>query len=97
MSQVPLFLSRLTVSSHMRPNTPHVVFTTNNSIVLGAHFYSMSNMQPTFFGIVHCLMGNNLLTNTDHGRTRPLLLRMMQYLYKCLVTGVPSDGEWFIA
>jgi len=77
----------------MRPNTPHMVFTPQDSIVFGGHLYSMSNMQPTFYGIVHCFMGNALLTNTDHGKTRILLVRMMQYIYKCLVEGVDSDGE----
>lgn len=78
----------------MKPNTPHAVFTTQHSIAYGGHFYSTSNLQDTFYGIVHCLMGNNLITNTDHPRTRQLLMRMMQYFYKCFVVGVDEDGEY---
>ena len=70
-----------------------MVITTDHSIVIGGHFYSTSNLQHTFYGIVHCFMGNDLMTNTDHGKTRVLLIRMMQYFYKCLVSGVDDDGQ----
>jgi hypothetical protein len=78
----------------MRPNTPHAVFTTEHCISKGGHFYSTTNLQDTFYGIVHCLMGNNLLTNTHHLPSRHLLMRMMQYFYKSFVTGIPEDGEY---
>lgn len=77
----------------MRPNTPHLVFTTDHCIALGGHFYSTSNLQDTFYGIVHCFMGNLLLTNTAHQPTRKLLIRMLQYFYKCFVEGVDDDGQ----
>jgi len=77
----------------MRPNTPHVVITTGNSIVYGGHFYSSSNLQDTFYGIVHCLMANNFITNNDHVESRRLLMRMMQYFYKCYVEGADKDDE----
>jgi hypothetical protein len=77
----------------MKPNTPHAVFTTENCIAFGGHYYATSNLQDTFHGIVHCFMGNDLLTNTDHALSRQLLMRMMQYFYKCFVTGVQEDGE----
>ncbi len=77
----------------MKPNTLHAVFTTEHSIALGGHFYSTSNIQDSFFAIVHCFMGNFLVTNVEHCRTRILLLRMMQYFYKCLVSGVNPEGR----
>ncbi len=80
----------------MRPNTPHAVFTTEHSIVFGGHFYSTSNIQDSFYGIVHCFMANRLITNTEHGKTRGLLLRMMQYFYKCFVLGADTDGTSFL-
>jgi hypothetical protein len=80
----------------MRPNTPHAVFTTDHCITKGGHFYSTSNIQDTFFGIVHCLMANNLITNTHHISSRYLLMRMMQYMYKCFVTGADEEGEGYL-
>jgi len=77
----------------MKPNTPHVVFTPEHSIVYGGHFYSASNLQETFFGIVHCFMANDLITNTEHAKTRRVLLRIMQYFYKCYTLHVDEDGE----
>jgi hypothetical protein len=77
----------------MRPNTPHAVFTPQHSIVMGGHFYSISNLQDTFHCIVHCFIGNKILTNTEHCRTRILLIRMMHYVYKCMVTSAKQDGK----
>lgn len=65
----------------MKPNTPHAVFTTADCICFGGHFYSATNLQDTFFGIVHCFMAGDLITNTEHPKTRLLLRRMMQYYY----------------
>jgi hypothetical protein len=79
--------------SIMRPNTPHVVFTTQHSIVHGGHFYSTLNLQHTFYGLIHCFMANNLVTNTEHVKTRRLLIRMLQYFHNCLVSGAAQDGE----
>ena len=76
----------------MRPNTPHAVFTPEHCIAYGGHYYSTANLQDTFYGIVHCLIGNNLITNTQHIPSRQLLARMMQYIYKCFVSGVQDDG-----
>lgn len=77
----------------MRPNTPHSVFTTEHCITFGGHFYSSTNLQDTFFSIVHCFMADDLITNNEHIKTRRLLLRMMQYVYKCYTTEIDEDGR----
>ena len=77
----------------MRPNTPHAVFTTEHSIVLGGHFYSFTNLQDTVSGIIHCFCVDNMVTNTEHPPTRVLLLRMMQCLYKFFVQGADPQSE----
>jgi hypothetical protein len=82
-----VYARALTMHSVMKPNTPHAVFTTKHSIVLGGHFYSFSNMQDTLMGIIHCFAVDNIVTNTEHPTTRILLFRMMQYLYKFYVKG----------
>jgi hypothetical protein len=78
----------------MRPNTPHAVFTPEHSIVSGGHFYSTSNLQDTFFSIVHCFMGDNIITNAEHYNSRMLLVRMMHYFYKCFVLGAEEYGKY---
>lgn len=77
----------------MRPNTPHAVFTTDHSIVLGGHFYSFVNLQETVNGIIHCFVVDNMVTNTEYPDTRVLLFRMMQYLYKFYITGSNAHSE----
>jgi len=69
----------------MKPNTPHAIFTTEHSIALGSHFYSFSNIQQTFFGLVHVFVMDSLITNTEHPNTNVLLFRMLQYVYKFYV------------
>jgi hypothetical protein len=60
---------------------------------LGGHFYLTSNLQDTFYSIVHCFMGNLLLTNMAHQPIRKLLIRMMQYFYKCFIKGMDDDEQ----
>ena len=66
----------------MRPNTPHMVFTIEDSICHGSHFYSTSTLTDTFAGIVHCLIAENVVTNTSHVASRALLLRMLHYFHE---------------
>jgi hypothetical protein len=69
----------------MRPNTPHSVFTTEHSIAVGGHFFSFASIRETVFGLVHTFCVDGLVTNTEHPKTRVLLFRMLQYLYKFYV------------
>lgn len=66
----------------MRPNTPHMVFTIEDSICRGSHFYATSTLTDTFAGIVHCLIADNVVTNTSHFSSRALLLRMIHYFHE---------------
>ena len=77
----------------MKANTPHAVFTTEHCIAVGGHFYSFANIQPTFFGLVHAFIMDSLVTNTEHPKTRVLLLRMLQYLYKFIVQGADPKSK----
>lgn len=69
----------------MRPNTPHAVFTPAHTVCHGGHFYSTPNLQQTLFGIVHAFIGGQLLTNTEHSKSRGLLRRMIQFFYDGLI------------
>ena len=57
------------------------------------HFYSFANMQQTVFGLVHAFVIDTLVTNTEHLRTRVLLFRMLQYLYKFTVLGANPQSK----
>lgn len=79
----------------MQANTPHAVFTTKHTIVLGGHFYSFANLHSTVAGIIHCFAVDSIVTNTEHPATRILLARMMQYLYKFYVQGADPQSNSF--
>lgn len=59
----------------MRPNTPHLVYTTESAICHGGHFYCMSTIRDSIFGIFHTFSASGLLTNTEHTKDAHLLLR----------------------
>ena len=80
----------------MKPNTPHAVFMTQHSIVVGGHFYSFATLHNTVAAIIHCFAVDNMVTNTEHPCTRPILFRMMQYLYKFYVQGSDTQSQSFI-
>jgi hypothetical protein len=77
----------------MKPNTPHAVFTTEHSIAVGGHFFSFSNIQQTVFGLVQSFVLDTLVMNTEHPKTRVLLFRMLQYLYKFYVQGADPKSK----
>jgi hypothetical protein len=59
-----------------------MVFTIEDSICRGSHFYSTSTLTDTFSGIVHCMIAENVVTNTSHFASRILLLRMIHYFHE---------------
>lgn len=74
----------------MRPNTVHMVVTLENSICHGGHFYAMSTMRDSCFGLYGCFFYNSKLTNTDHVRSRAMLRRMVCYCAQVYC----SDAYW---
>jgi hypothetical protein len=61
----------------MRPNTPHFVITPESAICHGGHFYAMSTIRDTIFGIYHMFVASKSITNTEHTRDSQLLLRRL--------------------
>jgi hypothetical protein len=73
-----------------------MVFTIENSISRGSHFYSTSTLTDTFAGIVHCLIAEHVVTNTSHHASRSLLLRMIHYFHEeFIVLGHGHEGTSF--
>ena len=63
----------------------HAVFSPENCIFDGGHFYATSTMKDTMFGIVHSFI-RHFHTNTDKYSHGPLLRRILIYYYKVLVS-----------
>jgi hypothetical protein len=80
----------------MRPNTPHAVFTPENSICHGGHFYAMSTMQDTMFGIVNTFMSPDALTNSDRPTHGIILRRIATFYHDVLVKQRIEDGGEFV-
>lgn len=74
----------------MRPNSPHTVYSTAHSVVHGGHFIATSTLGDTLCGLVHCLMGEKVVTNTSHPDTVLLLLRFVHYFHSEFVMGNPD-------
>ncbi|KAH6893898.1 hypothetical protein BKA70DRAFT_1439841 [Coprinopsis sp. MPI-PUGE-AT-0042] len=69
----------------MAPNTMHAVWTMENSICYGGHFYSVATLLPTVIGVIHAFIGEARLTNTDHFPSRLLLRRMVHFFHYSFV------------
>ena len=61
----------------MRPNTPHFVVTPQSAICHGGHFYAMSTIRDTIFGMYHMFVASKNITNTEHTQDALLLLRRL--------------------
>jgi hypothetical protein len=73
----------------------HAVFSPENCIFEGGHFYTASTMQDTMFGIVHTFI-HNFYTNTDKPSHGILLRRIVWFYYKALVQKqLQDDGLSF--
>ena len=68
----------------MRPNTPHIVFTLEHAICVGGHFYAMSTLQDTLYGLEHHFFLGHLVTNTEHIASRLLLRRFAHFFHRRL-------------
>ncbi|KAH6871656.1 hypothetical protein BKA70DRAFT_1450930 [Coprinopsis sp. MPI-PUGE-AT-0042] len=82
----------------MAPNTVHAVWTMENSICYGGHFYSVPTLLSTVVGLIHAFIGEDFLTNTQHVASRFLLRRMVHFFHHAFVvqgisTHTPAGDE----
>lgn len=75
----------------MRPNTPHAVFTPEDVICHGGHFYATSTIQDTMFCIVQTFMCHNL-TNADKQTHGLVLRRIVAFYHDVLVQKRLEEG-----
>jgi len=69
----------------MRPNTPHAVFTPENAICHGGHFYAATTMTDTFYGITHSFVADSLITNVQHQNSRRMIRKIVDLYYSAFV------------
>jgi len=70
----------------MKPNTPHRVYTIKSAICHGGHFYCMSTIRESTYGILHHFAASSFLTNTQHtADSRLLLRRIVVYIHYIFV------------
>jgi hypothetical protein len=76
--------SFLTFCRIMRPNRPHMVFTLEDSIVVGGHFYSGASLAPSLrAGLQEHLYGRHS-THTNHLASEVILYRIVRYFHHIL-------------
>ena len=81
----------------MQPNTPHMVYTIENSICRGSHFYATSTLTDSLARIVHCLIADNVVTNTSHIAAWCLLLCMIHFFHEeFIILDHDHTGIYFI-
>lgn len=72
----------------MRPNTPHFVVTPSAAICHGGHFYAMSCIRDTIYGLFHMFCISKAITNTEHQQdSRLLIRRLIIHTHHLLVKG----------
>jgi hypothetical protein len=82
----------------MRPNTLHAVFTPEDVICYGGHFYAASTMQDTMFGVVHTFIAHRVLTNAEKPSSILILQRIAAFYHDVLVRKqLQDDGVSFLA
>ena len=73
----------------------HAVFSPENCIFEGGHFYAASTLQDTMFAIVHTFI-NNFHTNAEKSTYGLLLRRIGWFYHKALVQKqLQDDGSPF--
>jgi hypothetical protein len=76
----------------MQPNRPHIVFTLEDCIVLGGHFYSALTLVQSLQAGMHEHMHGCSLTNTEHLASEMILHRLVQS-YHHLIQLVMFDSS----
>jgi len=78
----------------MRPNTPHAVFTPEDAICHGGHYYAASTMSDTFYGIVHSFVVDKLIANIQHQNSRRMIRKIIDLYYSAFILkNVDDDSE----
>lgn len=80
----------------MRPNTLHAVYTPENAVCRGGHFFATSTMQDTFSGIVHTFICELTITNSSYPESRYVLAEMINFYHTALVKQAINNGQYLM-
>lgn len=64
----------------MRPGTVHVVYTLQDSIAVGGHFYTPNTMFNSYMAGIHEHSLGRYSTNTEHLAAEGILFRYARYI-----------------
>jgi hypothetical protein len=80
----------------MRSNTEHIVFTLENSIVMGSHFMSAMNLQRSFYAGLQEHAYGKYSTNAAHLGSEVIVQRVMCHYYEKmnLDRSLKGEGEY---
>lgn len=73
----------------MPPNVVHAVYTPQDTICHGSHFYASSTMQSTLASLVHGFICHTYITNISHPEARSFLRRLLHFYHRGLVLEAP--------
>ena len=77
-------LYRLFFKRIMRPNALHAVYTPENAICHGGHFFASATLKDTFSGIVHTFMADEYITNNSPKHSKQALRRIIIFYHYAL-------------
>jgi hypothetical protein len=66
----------------MRPNTPHMVVTTDHSICYGTHFVSSATIRQTCYSIFHTFIARSEVTNAENLCIWTILHRFLGFYHQ---------------
>jgi hypothetical protein len=78
----------------MRSNTEHIVFTLENSIVMGSHFMSAVNLQRSFYAGLREHAFGKFSTNAAHLGSEVIVQRIMGYYHEKMKVDGIVKGEY---
>ncbi|KAG6905410.1 hypothetical protein DXG01_002892 [Tephrocybe rancida] len=77
----------------MQPNTLHAVYTPADAVCHGGHFYPISTIRDSVYGLYHTFVASGLITNADHWQaSQKMLMQILALIHHNLLLPVPAQG-----
>jgi hypothetical protein len=77
----------------MRPNTPHMVVTTDHAICYGTHFVSSATIRQTCYSIFHTFIARSELTNAENLCVWTILHRFLGHYHQVYLHEYFEDAD----
>lgn len=79
----------------MRPNTPHCVYTAENTIAHGSHFFATNVLRDSAYGLMHSVISHDLVAASSHPGSRMMIQRIIMFYSRAFVEdALQHDGTW---